>query len=121
MFDKKVNNRPESEQEINGRVPVSEMGSSGEIPKPLEQRPGNKGAVNQIQTRLGEIEDGKAPAVDPNIMEAAKKAAIAENGGSSSRENLQHFLDVLHHDKVEDAASMLDEVLAASSGEEVKE
>lgn len=120
MFDKKVNNRS-SEQEIAGRVPVSESGSSGEIQKPVEQRPGNKDIASKIQARLEDIEGGKAPAVDQAIMEAAKKAAAAENGGSNSRENLQHFLDVLHDGSVNDPASIVDEVLAASSGEEIRD
>lgn len=119
MFDKKVNNRS-SEQEIAGRVPVSESGSSGEIQKPVEQRPGNKDVVSKIQTRLEDIEGGKAPAVDQAIMNAAKNAAAAENGGSNSRENLQHFLNVLN-ESVDDPASTVDEVLAASSGEEIKD
>ncbi len=116
MPDKKEINQ----QEISGRIPIVESGSSGEILKPLENRPGNKEVVNQIQARLEDIEDGKAPAVDPTIMEAARKAAATENVGSSSRENLKHFLDVLHG-SVNDPASTVEEVLAASSGEEIKE
>ncbi len=117
MSDKKGINQ----QEISGRIPILESGSSVEIPKPAEQRAGSTEIAGQIQTRLREIKDGKAPAVDPTIMEAARNAAAAENGGSSSRENLRHLLHVLNGGSVDDPASTLDEVLATSSGEEIKD
>lgn len=53
-------------------------------------------------------------------MKAANVVAAAENGASIPRENLQHFLNVLN-ESVDDPASTVDEVLAASSGEEIKD
>ena len=116
MLNKSVKNNNESGR---GEIPpIKSVGSSEILPIPGSEkleRGVNERIAEQIKKGAENIEKGKVPAVDPSIMQAARSAAAAENGGMNSQANLQYLLDILHGGSVGDPSSAVEDVLNAST------
>ena len=103
-----------------GQGPDSEL-----VEQPVQHRVesnrSSKELAEQLKDQVSKIESGELPAVDPGILEKAKKAAALQESGAgiSDQKRLEELLNMLHGD-AGDAALFLDDVLKLSEPDRSK-